>query len=114
MIAIGAIVWDVLDVPRAVRFWSEALHYRLKYPASPDWAILIPMEGEGTQLSLNRVSSLKARRHHIDLFADNQQAEVERLLALGARRKAWDYPEGADYVVLEDPDGNPFCVVRKG
>lgn len=49
----------------------------------------------------------------INLIA-TRQAEVERLLALGARRKAWDYPEGADYVVLEDPDGNPFCVVRKG
>lgn len=81
MIAIGAIVWDVLDVPRAVRFWSEALHYRLKYPASPDWAILIPMEGEGTQLSLNRVSSLKARRHHIDLFADNQHVETVVLMS---------------------------------
>lgn len=114
MISIGAVVWGVSDVPRAVRFWSEALHYRLKYPASPDWAILIPVEGGGTQLSLSRVSSPRARRHHIDLFSDDQRAEVERLLALGARRKAWDYPEGADYVVLEDPDGNPFCVVQKG
>jgi len=35
------------------------------------------------------------------------------LLALGARRVAWRYPEGADYVVLADPDGNTFCVVQK-
>lgn len=113
MLQIGSIVWGVSDVPRAVRFWSEALHYRLKYPASADWAILIPKEGPGPQLSLCLVSSPRARRHHIDLFCEDQSAEVERLLALGARRKRWRYPEGADYVVLEDPDGNPFCVVQK-
>jgi hypothetical protein len=40
-------------------------------------------------------------------------AEVERLVALGARRYPWKYPPGADFVVLEDPDGNLFCVVDK-
>lgn len=49
----------------------------------------------------------------MDLFSDNQKEEVERLLALGATRKKWDYEPDADYVVLEDPDGNPFCVVQK-
>jgi len=40
-------------------------------------------------------------------------AEVERLLELGAGRVDWRYPEGADYVVLADSDGNTFCVVQK-
>jgi len=31
---------------------------------------------------------------------------------LGARRKPWNYEQDADYVVLEDPDGNPFCVIQ--
>ena len=113
MIEIGSIVWGVSDIPRAVAFWSEALHYKLKYPASDDWAILIPQSGSGVQLSLSKVSSPKAKRHHIDLFADNQAEEVERLLKLGAVRKVWIYPPDADYVVLQDPDGNPFCVVQR-
>ena len=66
------------------------------------------------QLSLSQVASPHARRHHIDLFTDQPEQEVERLLALGATRKAWRCPEGADYVVLQDPDGNPFCVVARG
>ena len=49
----------------------------------------------------------------MDLFTDNLEAEVERLIALGATRKAWRYPPGADYIVLQDPDGNPFCVVQR-
>lgn len=113
MIEIGAIVWGVTDVARAVEFWSRALDYKLKYPPSEGWAILVPKEGEGVQLSLNKVSSPKARRHHIDLFTDDREKEVERLLALGAVRKPWQYEPGADYVVLQDSDGNPFCVVQR-
>jgi hypothetical protein len=36
---------------------------------------------------------------------------VERLLALGAQRVPWTYPENASFVVLADPEGNLFCVV---
>ena len=50
---------------------------------------------------------------HLDLYAHDQVAEVERLVGLGARRVTdWPYPdEEHDYVVLEDPDGNRFCVI---
>lgn len=113
MLEIGAVVWGVRDVPRAVEFWSQALNYKLKYPASDDWAVLIPIDGNGIQLSISKVSSPKAKRHHLDLFTEDQEAEVRRLLAIGATRKAWTYPPGADYVVLQDPDGNPFCVVQR-
>lgn len=51
-------------------------------------------------------------RIHLDLYADNQEAEAERLISLGASRVDWDlYPEDPDFVVLADPDGNRFCVV---
>jgi hypothetical protein len=64
------------------------------------------------QLSLNKVTSAKPKRHHLDLFTENQAGEVERLLNLGATRVEWNYEPGADYVVLADPDGNTFCVVQ--
>ena len=115
MLRIGSIVWGVRDVPRAIAFWTAALRYRPLREPSEDWAILVPIEGLGQQLAITIVSSDAAnhQRHHLDLYADDQAAEVERLLALGATRKAWTYPEGADYIVLSDPDGNSFCVVQK-
>jgi catechol 2,3-dioxygenase-like lactoylglutathione lyase family enzyme len=115
MLRIGSVVWGVQDVPRAIAFWSEALHYRPLREPGPDWAILVPANGPGQQMAITLVASDAAshQRHHLDLYASDRAAEVERLLGLGARRVAWRYPDGADYVVLADPDGNTFCVVEK-
>ena len=68
------------------------------------------------QLAIKLVTSdaRDHRRHHLDLYAADQAAEVARLLGLGATRADWSYPPAADYVVLADPDGNRFCVVDKG
>lgn len=113
MLKIGSIVWGVRDVPRATEFWTRALDYRVRKNPDETWAILVPREGPGVQLALNLVGSDKPKRHHLDLYAGDQAAEVERLLGLGATRVDWRYPEEADYVVLADPDGNRFCVVQE-
>ena len=114
MLTIGSIVWGVRDIPQAVEFWSAALDYVPREEPSDDWASLVPREGAGTRLSLMQVTSdpRTHKRHHLDIFADNQGAEVDRLLGLGARTVEWDYEPHADYIVLEDPDGNRFCVVQ--
>ncbi|MFF1635005.1 VOC family protein [Leifsonia sp. NPDC058248] len=116
MIRVGSIVWGVRDVPRAIRFWTEALDYRTLREPDVDWAILVPREGHGPQLAISEVTSTAHdhQRHHLDLYAFDQDDEVERLLGLGAERVEWDYPDDADYVVLADPDGNRFCVVQAG
>ena len=50
-------------------------------------------------------------RLHIDLNPENQEAEVERLIGLGARRI--DISQGeVTWVVMADPEGNEFCVLR--
>jgi len=116
MLRVGSIVWGVRDVPRAIQFWSAALDYRPLREPSPDWAILIPRNGPGPQLAITVVTSRAEdhQRHHLDLYAEDACAEIDRLIGLGARRVEWRYPPGADYVVLADPDGNTFCVVEKG
>jgi catechol 2,3-dioxygenase-like lactoylglutathione lyase family enzyme len=115
---IGSVVVNVSDVPAAMAFWSEALGYRPRYDPEPDWVILEPRDGHGPNLSLNLGETRPAEfpHVHLDLYADDQQAEVDRLLGLGARRvEDWPYPdpeeEDFDYVVLADPDGNRFCVI---
>ncbi|NUU07414.1 VOC family protein [Leifsonia sp. C5G2] len=116
MIRIGSIVWGVRDIPRALEFWTEALGYRPQREPDVDWTLLEPASGHGPQLALKLVGSEAnpSPRHHLDLYASDREAEVARLVGLGAAPVDWEYEEGADYVVLADPDGNRFCVVDAG
>jgi predicted enzyme related to lactoylglutathione lyase len=50
-------------------------------------------------------------RLDIDLDPDDQEAEIRRLIALGARRIDVGQPVEAPWVVLVDPEGNEFCVL---
>jgi hypothetical protein len=49
---------------------------------------------------------------HLDLYTDNQEGEVMRLLGIGATRHPQTYDPEDDFIVLEDPDGNLFCVIQ--
>ena len=103
---LGSVVLHVSDLERAGAFWSSALGYT-RSPANP--AFLGPASGDGVRLHLD-----DGDRTHLDLWTDSraeQLAEVDRLVALGARRVEWVYPEGADFIVLADPEGNLFCVI---
>ena len=115
MLRIGSVVLNVSDVAGAARFWMAALDYEPRYAVAADWAILRPRTALGPNLSLNLGETRPdAVPHiHLDLYADDQRAEVQRLLGLGARRvEDWPYPdEPHDFVVLEGPDGNRFCVI---
>ena len=74
-------------------------------------------DGSGKRISLG-LSETPVQEHpriHLDLYADDQAAEVERLKALGAVDVDWDlYPEEPDFVVLADTEGNRFCVIDAG
>lgn len=114
MLSIGSIVIRVDNLERQMRFWQAALGYVPRHEASGDFVILQPPDGAGTCISLDRVRAALQipPRLHLDLYADDQAAEVERLLALGATRVHWDkQPADSDYVILADPEGNRFCVV---
>ncbi|GIL34281.1 VOC family protein [Phycicoccus sp. DTK01] len=108
MVRIGAIVLNTADTERAGAFWSEALGY----DRGPNPDFLAPRGDGPTRLHLDRTD-----RTHLDLWVDGaeeQRAEVERLVSLGAERVEWDYPDDADFVVLADPTGTLFCVVDAG
>jgi hypothetical protein len=49
---------------------------------------------------------------HLDLYTDDQRGEVQRLIEIGASRYPRRYSPNEDFIVLEDPDSNRFCVVQ--
>ena len=117
MIRIGSVVIRVDDLQRQTEFWSAALDYAPREENSDDFVLMRPRNGMGPNLSLDRVrSNLQIPpRIHLDLYAEDQAAEVKRLIDLGATEVHWDKkPPDADYVILADPEGNRFCVIDTG
>lgn len=114
MLVVGSIVIRVDDLDRQIAFWTKALDYIAREPRDDDFALLSPRSGSGPNLSLDAVPSERVLppRIHLDLYAEDQHAEVSRLTALGAARVEWSrMPPDADYVIMEDPEGNRFCVI---
>lgn len=119
MLSIGTIVMGAEDVRRAAEFWGRALGYVPRDgEVDEGWTVLVPGGGAaGPGLALGRSTSpvQEHPRVHLDLYVEDaaeQEAEVARLVSLGALRVDWDsYPEDPDFVVLADPEGNRFCVI---
>jgi catechol 2,3-dioxygenase-like lactoylglutathione lyase family enzyme len=114
VLRIGSIVIMCCEFEKMLAFWQEALHYVPREPATKGWVVLRDPKGRSPNVSLNQVSKKRTARSrlHLDLYSNNRDAEVERLVAIGAKRYPWRYRPGADFTVLEDPDGNLFCVVQ--
>jgi hypothetical protein len=103
--------------PRALApFWQAATGWDVvELDGDGRWASLRRTDERGPFIDLLRSSGAKTvkNRLHLDLapgLPDDQQAEVARLEALGARRI--DIGQGdVPWVVLADPEGNEFCVL---
>jgi catechol 2,3-dioxygenase-like lactoylglutathione lyase family enzyme len=108
---IGALSSDGSEA--AGRFWSEALGWPLVWDQDGETAIQSPHGGSKISWGGPPVNPKTGKnRLHLDLVPDggDQQAEVDRLISLGATRI--DIGQGdVDWVVMADPDGNEFCVL---
>jgi hypothetical protein len=111
---------DVYDVDRMATFWSQALDYLVE-PGDDGSAHLWPRDGSGsvTALSvwLQPTDQKKAdkNRNHPDLVVDagDVDGEVDRLLALGATHADVGQRGDEGFIVLRDPEGNEFCLLRR-
>lgn len=110
---IGSVVIDCNDFDPMLAFWQEALHYVPREPAEDDWVVLRDPEGRNVNVSLQQVPEKPSgkNRLHFDLYTDQPETEVERLLEMGATRHPRLPEPDEDFIVLEDPEGNLFCVV---
>ncbi|QZT61603.1 VOC family protein [Mycolicibacterium austroafricanum] len=102
---------DATDIRMLAAWWSQVLGWpaedtddgdvTLRAPGGvgPDWLFLAVPEGKAVK---NRI--------HFDFTPDDQDAEVERVIGLGAHRV--DIGQGEQsWVVLADPEGNEFCIL---
>ena len=109
------VVVDAHDLPGLARFWAQVLGWRVlserarEVVIGPDVSAPIGM----CFMPVPETKTIK-NRVHLDLTtgADDRDAEIERLLRLGARRVNIGQTGEESWTVLADPEGNEFCVVR--
>jgi hypothetical protein len=114
-----SVVIDCVDVAMQGQWWAETLGWPIVYQAVDEVVVAPgndPESATGPGLVFVPVPEGKTikNRLHIDLApasTDDQAAEVERLIARGASRA--DVGQGAEvsWVVLQDLEGNEFCVL---
>jgi catechol 2,3-dioxygenase-like lactoylglutathione lyase family enzyme len=122
-----SVVVDCRDVAAQSGWWAEVLDWRIVYQSADETDLVpphaldrtrdIPLLERGPGMVFVPVPEGKTlkNRLHIDLAPPpdgDQEAEVRRLEALGARRvDVGQDPDEATWVVMADPEGNEFCVL---
>ena len=114
-LTLECVLIDCVDLDAMTTFWCQALDLEHVWTGPSGGHLLAATDGSGRQLGLmptkDQDHKSSKNRVHFDLRLDQQLAEVERLEGLGARRI--DIGQvGVTWVVMADPEGNEFCVLR--
>ena len=117
-IRVQSVSIDAQDPHALAAFWADVLGWRQTY-ADADEVVLeppagSPEEGVSPDLVFLKVPEPKSgkNRLHLDLRPEDQAAEVGRIEALGAKRTFVGQSDDVTWVVMADPEGNEFCVLR--
>ncbi|MDW4905380.1 VOC family protein [Streptomyces sp. ADMS] len=105
------VIVNAADPAALGRWWADALGWAV-VDDSPEEYEIRPAPDRMPGLLFVRVPEAKSvkNRLHLDFRPDDRQAEVDRLLALGARHV--DIGQGEQsWTTLVDPEGNEFCVL---
>jgi predicted enzyme related to lactoylglutathione lyase len=106
------VVVDAANPALKARFWAAVLDYQIVFE-QPDEVVIAKDRETYPGIIFVPVPEPKTvkNRLHIDLNPDNQEAEVARLLGLGAKRVDVGQNDEVTWVVMADPEGNEFCVL---
>ena len=111
---VGDLVIDCRDAKLLANFWCAALGFEeydadetgvaIRDPSGTDRDLLFLIVPEGKQAK---------NRLHLDLVpSSTMKEEVERLRAAGATEQRYVVEGGSYWTIMEDPEGNEFCVLR--
>lgn len=110
--ALYAIVIDVNNLETCGAFWSQVLGVDVLF--QDDNYLRLGRPGERPTLLLQKVSERRQgkNRVHLDLDVSDLEASVKRAQELGGRQLNAVSEYDIAWVVMADPDGNEFCLVK--
>jgi predicted enzyme related to lactoylglutathione lyase len=112
--SVDGLTIDCWDPRRLATFWTQALGYELR-EATDDEADIVDPSGHGWPLLFLVVPEGKSTKNrlHLDIRPPRSMAEeVERLEAAGATVQRRVDEHGSFWTIMQDPEGNEFCVLR--
>jgi catechol 2,3-dioxygenase-like lactoylglutathione lyase family enzyme len=130
-VRIDAIVFDCIDAAPLARFWAKALGWEVApydeaeldrlaakgvYDPEDDPSVMVrpPEDSDFPLLFFTEVPERRAgkNRVHVDIAGEMAlEDEVDRLSDLGATVLNWAEEDGSIWCVMQDPEGNEFCVM---
>jgi predicted enzyme related to lactoylglutathione lyase len=114
-VSLHHIVIDSHDLPAQARFWTQVLDWKVLSERARE-IVIGPDEHAPVGICFMPVTGEKQvkNRLHLDLTPGpaGREAEVDRIVALGARRVDIGQTGTESWTVLADPEGNEFCVLR--
>ncbi len=114
-LTLAHVTFDCADAVKLASFWATAFDRTVDEGASPFFASIGYNTADGlpSMLFLQVGEGKTAKnRMHLDTHADDREAEVERLVQLGATRIAEKDEYGTRWTVMNDPEGNEFCIAQ--
>jgi len=121
MLKIQCITIDCQDPIAIAHFWANVLGWKIGDGATDNEAFIEKNISDSNpdgypDLLFIKTADVKINKNrvHLDLRPDDQMAEVQRLELMGATRIEIGQSEDPDttWVVMADPEGNEFCVLR--
>jgi predicted enzyme related to lactoylglutathione lyase len=114
-VSLHHIVIDAHDLSAQARFWAQVLDWRILSEREREVVIGVD-ENASVGICFMPVTGAKTvkNRLHLDLTPgpDGRDAEVDRILALGASHVSIGQDGSESWIVLADPEGNEFCILR--
>lgn len=118
MLTVQCVTVDCHNPSLLADFWAEMLDWRITHQSDTE-VVIEPKNAElviSPDILFIKVpdEKLVKNRMHFDLRPDNQAVEVARAESLGARRVeiGQSADPGTSWVVMADPEGNEFCILR--
>jgi predicted enzyme related to lactoylglutathione lyase len=110
MAKLNSITIDCRDAEDLAKFWAEALE---GYIVDPDWSMVLKSE-VGPTIFFQAVPEQKQAKNrvHLDIAVSDREAEVARLKGLGATVFKEMEEAGYRWTIMQDPEGNEFCVTQ--
>lgn len=111
-IQLESVTIDSTDPRKLAEFWTKALDTEVEHDMAGQFILLARPDKDAPYVAMQRVPEKRAgkNRVHIDFRTDDRPGEVERLIGLGATAVAEHTVPGLTWTVLQDPEGNEFCV----